>query len=55
MIPPVRADATVCVASAAQPLEYVTGYLGTYRLLLSDLLVLTMCEAPFADDRRCGA
>ncbi len=51
VIPPVRADGTVCVASAAQPVEYVTGYLGTYRMLLSDLLILTMCEAPHADER----
>jgi cyclic 2,3-diphosphoglycerate synthetase len=46
--PPVAADATLCVAGAAQPAEYITGYLGTYRLLMSDLVVLTMCEPPFA-------
>jgi cyclic 2,3-diphosphoglycerate synthetase len=46
--PPVAADATLCVAGAAQPSEYVTGYLGTYRLLMSDLVILTMCEPPFA-------
>jgi cyclic 2,3-diphosphoglycerate synthetase len=46
--PPVAADATLCVAGAAQPPGYVTGYLGTYRLLMSDLVVLTMCEPPFA-------
>ena len=33
---------------AAQPHEYITGFLGTYRLLVSDLVVLTMCEPPFA-------
>ena len=27
----------------------MAGYLGTYRLLLSDALVLTQCEPPFAD------
>jgi cyclic 2,3-diphosphoglycerate synthase len=48
VIPPARADATVCVAAATQPLDYITGYLGTLRLLMSDLVVLTMCEAPFA-------
>jgi cyclic 2,3-diphosphoglycerate synthase len=52
VVPPVRAAATVCVASAAQPLEYITGYLGTLRLLVSDLLVLTMCEPPFASANR---
>jgi cyclic 2,3-diphosphoglycerate synthetase len=43
-IPPVGADATMLVASMTQPIEYVLGYLGPYRLLLSDLLVVTMCE-----------
>ncbi|HMK91929.1 MAG TPA: 2,3-diphosphoglycerate synthetase, partial [Thermoleophilia bacterium] len=37
-IPPVRAQAVVCVASAAQPADYITGYLGTYRMLISDAL-----------------
>jgi cyclic 2,3-diphosphoglycerate synthetase len=49
VVPPVRTDATVCVAAANQPLEYIGGYLGTYRLLVSDLLLLTLCETPFAD------
>ncbi len=49
VVPPVACDATICVAGAGQPLEYVAGYLGTYRLLLSDALVLTQCEPPFAD------
>jgi cyclic 2,3-diphosphoglycerate synthase len=43
-IPPVGVDAVMLVASAAQPLEYLLGYLGPYRLLRSDLLVVTMCE-----------
>ena len=50
VVPPVAADATLCVAGAAQPADYVAGFLGTYRLLLSDVLVLTQCEPPFADD-----
>jgi len=49
VVPPVAADATLCVAGAGQPPEYVSGYLGTYRLLLSDALVLTQCELPFAE------
>lgn len=43
-IPPVGVDAVMLVASAAQPLEYLLGYLGPYRLLLSDLVVVTMCQ-----------
>lgn len=53
-IPPVWADATVCVASAAQSVEYVAGYLGTFRLLIADLLVVTMCEPPLADAAALG-
>ena len=48
VVPPVAGDATLCVAGAGQPVDYVAGYLGTYRLLLSDALVLTQCEPPFA-------
>ncbi len=55
VMPPVAAQATLCVAGAAQPAGYVTGYLGSYRLLLSDLLVLTMCEPPFAEPAAVAA
>ena len=48
-VPPVRCDAVLCVAGAGQPVDYVTGFLGTYRLLLSDALVLAQCEPPFAE------
>ena len=47
--PPVRAEGVVCVSGAGQPTDYIVGYLGTYRLLISDLVVLTMCEEPFSD------
>ena len=48
-IPPVHADATICVMPATVDPELVTGYLGAYRLLLSDLIVVTMVEPSFAD------
>ena len=54
-IPPVQAQVVVCVASALQPPEYITGYLGTYRMLISDALFLTMCEPPFCDVARIDA
>ena len=47
-VPPVEAGARILVAGAHQEPETVTGYLGAYRLLLSDLVVLTMCEEPLA-------
>jgi cyclic 2,3-diphosphoglycerate synthetase len=47
-VPPVHADATMCVMPASVDPELVTGYLGAYRLLLSDLIVVTMMEPSFA-------
>lgn len=47
-LPPVHADATVLVVPASADPELVTGYLGSYRVLLSDLIVVTMAEASFA-------
>jgi cyclic 2,3-diphosphoglycerate synthase len=38
------------VAGAHQDPEYIVGFLGAYRLLISDLLVLTMSEEPMADE-----
>jgi cyclic 2,3-diphosphoglycerate synthase len=51
-IPPVHADATVLVVPAHIDLEYLKGYLGPYRLLLSDLVVVTLCENPFGSPSR---
>jgi cyclic 2,3-diphosphoglycerate synthase len=47
-IPPVQVGRRIHVAGAAQDPELVAGYLGAYRLLLSDLVVLTNCEEPLA-------
>ncbi|MGH2682156.1 MAG: cyclic 2,3-diphosphoglycerate synthetase [Actinomycetota bacterium] len=43
-VPPVPWDAAVLVSSAAIPEEYLAGYLGPYRVLLSDLVVLTLAS-----------
>jgi cyclic 2,3-diphosphoglycerate synthetase len=51
-IPPVHADATALVVPAGIREEYVTGYFGPYRLLLSDLVVVTMCEEPLTSPAR---
>jgi cyclic 2,3-diphosphoglycerate synthetase len=45
-IPPVPWDAGVLVVPASAPPEYVGGYLGPFRLLLSDLVVVTMADSP---------
>ncbi|HVF53838.1 MAG TPA: cyclic 2,3-diphosphoglycerate synthetase [Actinomycetota bacterium] len=46
-IPPAHADATLLVVPASIPEEYLSGYFGPYRLLLADVVVVTMCENPF--------
>jgi cyclic 2,3-diphosphoglycerate synthetase len=43
-IPPSAADAGVLVVNAGIDPEHLCGYFGLYRLLLADLVVLTMCE-----------
>ncbi len=51
-VPPVAVWRRVLVAGANQEPEYITGFLGAYRLLVSDLLLLTMSEEPMADAER---
>ena len=45
-IPPVPWDAGILVVPATAPPEYLGGYLGPYRLLRSDLVVVTMAGDP---------
>jgi cyclic 2,3-diphosphoglycerate synthase len=47
-LPPVAADRTVLVTSAARPSESLVTGMGPYRILVSDMLVVTMCEPPLA-------
>jgi cyclic 2,3-diphosphoglycerate synthase len=51
-MPPVQVQRRVLVAGANQDSEYIVGFLGTYRLLLSDLVLLTMSEEPMADSEK---
>ncbi len=48
-MPPVATDAWAIAVGASQSLEYVTEYMGPYRIRKADLCVLTMCEEPMAD------
>lgn len=48
-LPPVHADATIAIVPADAETALVTGYLGAYRLLLADLVVITMAEADGVD------
>jgi cyclic 2,3-diphosphoglycerate synthetase len=45
-VPPIPWDAGVLVLPATLPPEYLGGYLGPFRLLLSDLVVVTMAHSP---------
>jgi cyclic 2,3-diphosphoglycerate synthase len=47
-LPPVAWDAGIMVIPASCPPEYLVGYLGPYRLLRTDLAVVTMANSPFA-------
>src|ERR687894_2002995 len=51
-VPPVAVQRRVLVAGAHPDPEYITGYLGAYRLLVSDLLLLTMSEEPMATEEK---
>lgn len=51
-IPSVHTDARILVVGANQPREYLSSYLGPYRVLTSDLIILTMCESPIADQTK---
>ncbi len=51
-LPPVRTERILCVAGADQPEDYLLGYLGTYRMLISQVVLLTMCEEPLASEEK---
>jgi cyclic 2,3-diphosphoglycerate synthetase len=51
-VPPVAVEKRVLVAGAHQEPEYITGFLGAYRLIISDLLILTMSEEPMAGEEK---
>jgi cyclic 2,3-diphosphoglycerate synthetase len=54
-MPPVEVERRVLVAGAHQDPEYITGFLGAYRLYVSDLLLLTMSEEPMASEEKVAS
>lgn len=54
-LPPLRVDGYLLTVGAAQPVDYITGYFGTYRALMSDVVAITMCEEPFASSEKVDA
>jgi cyclic 2,3-diphosphoglycerate synthase len=49
-LPPIDVSARVLVAGGGQDPELVAGYFGAYRVLVSDLVVLTGCEEPLVSE-----
>ncbi|HEY7197938.1 MAG TPA: 2,3-diphosphoglycerate synthetase [Gaiellaceae bacterium] len=54
-MPPIAVGARILVAGAGQSVASVAGYLGAYRLLVSDLVVVTGCEEPLATRAQVAA
>ena len=54
-LPPIETDARVLCVGGAQDPGLVAGYLGAYRILLSDLVVLTGCEEPLVSPEHVDA
>lgn len=52
---PIQVDRQVLIVGAHQPLDYIRGYFGPYRILQSHLVVLTGCEPPLADKEKVEA
>ncbi len=51
-MPPVAANARLLVAGAHQPVGSIADHLGTYRVLVSDAVVVTMAEEPMASSAK---
>jgi cyclic 2,3-diphosphoglycerate synthetase len=51
-IPDIKTDKNICVIGAGQSWENIVGYLGIYRILCADLIIITMCEKPTADGKK---
>ncbi|HAF70771.1 MAG: Cyclic 2,3-diphosphoglycerate synthetase [Acetothermia bacterium 64_32] len=52
---PIKVDRQILIVGAHQPLDYIRGYFGPYRILQSHLVVLTGCEPPLADEEKVEA
>jgi len=48
-LPPVATDSSIVIIGAGQPLENIIRFYGEYRIMISDLAIVTMCEQPVAD------
>ncbi|MCG2829131.1 cyclic 2,3-diphosphoglycerate synthase [Methanothermobacter sp. K4] len=51
-IPPVKSDRHIVLVGANQPIINIKNFFGPFRIRLADLVILTMCEEPMADDEK---
>jgi cyclic 2,3-diphosphoglycerate synthetase len=51
-IPDAKAYINFCVIGANQEWDDIVGYLGIYRILISDVIMLTNCELPVANNKK---
>jgi len=47
--PPIKTDTCIMIIGANQPLNYISGYMGPLRIMIADLIIITMCEEPMAN------
>ncbi len=53
--PPVRVDRQVLIVGAHQPVDYIRGYFGPFRILRSHAVIVTGCEPPLASAEKVQA
>jgi cyclic 2,3-diphosphoglycerate synthetase len=51
-LPPVKTEKNLVVVGAGQPLENILKFFGEYRLLISDMAIVTLCEEPIANKEK---
>ena len=47
-MPPIHTETRIVIVGAHQPIEFIAGYMGTYRVSIADLVIIAMCEEPLA-------
>ncbi|MCF7886145.1 MAG: cyclic 2,3-diphosphoglycerate synthetase [Candidatus Marinimicrobia bacterium] len=53
--PPIATNKTITLSGGSQPLWKIFDYFGRYRIMLADLVIVTMCEKPMADKNKVEA
>lgn len=51
-IPPIKTNKNIVLVSANQPINNIIKYFGPYRIQFGDLIILTMCEEPMANNEK---